>query len=127
MKDDMKILVAYDGSDQSKNALSEAIQIAKKFSGALTVFHCYWNESLEASMLMMKENEKRLKEASIKYEYKNDRTNTPPTRILSVADEGGFDLIVIGSRGMGGARAWMLGSVSNKVTAEANVPVLVVK
>ncbi len=47
--------------------------------------------------------------------------------ILRVAEEEGYDLIAIGSRGLGGAKAWLLGSVSNKVVSESDIPVLVAK
>jgi nucleotide-binding universal stress UspA family protein len=38
-----------------------------------------------------------------------------------------FDLITIGSRGMGGGKGWILGSVSSRVIEEAPCPLLVVK
>jgi nucleotide-binding universal stress UspA family protein len=37
------------------------------------------------------------------------------------------DLITIGSRGIGGGKAWVLGSVSRKVIEDAPCPVLVIK
>jgi nucleotide-binding universal stress UspA family protein len=39
----------------------------------------------------------------------------------------GFDIIIIGSKGMGGGKSWILGSVSRKVIEDAPCPVLVVK
>ena len=123
----MKILVAYDGSDHSKRALSEAIILTQKFSGSLTLLHCCWIESDQASMLLLKDVRGQLEAVGIKHEFSSVRTSTPHSSILLIAEEGGYDVIVIGSRGMGGARALLLGSVSNKVSSEATVPVIIVK
>ncbi len=51
----------------------------------------------------------------------------PGKVIVSEAEEGGFDLVVIGSRGLGGLAGLVLGSVSQHVVNESKVPVLVVK
>lgn len=54
-----------------------------------------------------------------------EETN-PGNQIVSYAHENNCDLIIMGSRGLGALRG-ILGSVSNYVLREANVPVLVVK
>lgn len=51
----------------------------------------------------------------------------PSDKIIETAREGNFDIIVMGSRGHGGIKEFFLGSVSSKVTSEANCPVLIVK
>ena len=51
----------------------------------------------------------------------------PAERIVEAAKEGKFDIIIMGSRGMGGAREFFLGSVSHRVAIEAPCPVLIVK
>jgi nucleotide-binding universal stress UspA family protein len=51
----------------------------------------------------------------------------PASMIVGEAAYGGFDLIVIGSRGLSGVRELVLGSVSHQVVNESKVPVLVVK
>ena len=48
-------------------------------------------------------------------------------KIVEVAKEGGFNLIVIGSRGLGGIKGFFLGSISDRVADEAPCPVLIVK
>jgi nucleotide-binding universal stress UspA family protein len=48
-------------------------------------------------------------------------------RIVDVAERKNFDLIVIGSRGMGSAKEIFLGSTSNYVLHKSKKPVLIVK
>jgi nucleotide-binding universal stress UspA family protein len=144
LKDDMKILVAYDGSSYSKKALDDTVEIAKRFSGSITVLNVYWDPTEEAheevvrtvedievrdrgSLRILDDLEPELKEAGVKYELRSERSNRPPEVILRIAKDEGFDFIAIGCRGMGGAKAWLLGSVSQKVVSEADRPVLVAK
>lgn len=50
----------------------------------------------------------------------------PPERLIRVADEEQADLIVVGTRGQGAARAALLGTVAGDLVARSPVPVLVV-
>jgi nucleotide-binding universal stress UspA family protein len=54
------------------------------------------------------------------------RFGNPTMEILSEAREWGPDLIVAGRRGLGRAKSLVLGSVSERLLHEANVPVLIV-
>lgn len=47
--------------------------------------------------------------------------------LLDYAKENGSDIIIIGSRGLGGIREFVLGSVSHNVVQHAQIPVLIVK
>jgi len=49
------------------------------------------------------------------------------TKILKASEEEEVDLIVIGSRGLGGLTGWFLGSVTNHVVNHCTKPILVVK
>jgi nucleotide-binding universal stress UspA family protein len=51
----------------------------------------------------------------------------PAEVILDYTKKNHNDLIVIGSRGLGGIREFVLGSVSHNVVQHARIPVLVVK
>ena len=48
-------------------------------------------------------------------------------RIVEIAEQKNFDLIVIGSRGMGAAKEVFLGSTSNFVLHKSKKPVLIIK
>lgn len=54
-------------------------------------------------------------------------TGDPAEEIVAVATERSADLIVLGSRGHGRLAGLLLGSVAQKVTADAACPVLVVR
>ena len=51
----------------------------------------------------------------------------PAEEIAKVANEEGFDLLVVGSRGLSTVKAFLLGSVSEKLSRLAKCPVLIVK
>ena len=127
MKHDLKILVAYDGSEQADKALSEAIDIAQKFSGSITLLHIAWEESDEASNNLLKDPQKRLKKSGVKHTIRSERDENTPWTIARISRNEGFDLITIGSRGIGRVKTWMMGSVSSGVCSMATCPVLIVK
>lgn len=127
MRDKMKILVGLDGSDYSTWALMEAISIAKKFSGHITVITVYKRGSKEeADKTQLKANQ-LLEEEKIDCNLLSILGSNPSRALVDTAENEKFDLIVVGSRGLGRAAAFLLGSVSKQVVTKANCDVLVVK
>lgn len=138
-----KILVAYDGSSLSRKAIAHASDLAERYGAALTVIHVYqvplvnngdfmvtlppdWSQQYMDHSFKVLEEAKGLVPGTVKAEFKlidGDPANT----ILDYADENGTDLIVLGSRGLGGIREFVLGSVSHNVMQHAKLPVLIVK
>ena len=55
------------------------------------------------------------------------REGDPADAILDVAEEIGADLIVVGNKGMTGARRFLLGSVPNKISHHAPCSVYIVR
>ena len=55
------------------------------------------------------------------------REGEPADAILDVAEEINADLIVVGNKGMTGARRFLLGSVPNKVSHHAPSSVIIVR
>jgi nucleotide-binding universal stress UspA family protein len=148
----MKILVCTDGSEQSQKAIEKAAMIAEGCKvDEVAIIHVYDTkedipfttesityEQMESLRKLMEEHEKErkkiLSEALKFFEGKNIKTHTilkeghPSHTIVSVAHEEGFDMIVLGSKGLGGLQRLFLGSVSNAVIQEVkNCSVLVVK
>jgi nucleotide-binding universal stress UspA family protein len=81
-----------------------------------------------------KYHKKILSDATKKVEEKSTVTlssmlveGRPADKIIEVAQKGKYDLIVIGSRGLGGIKEFFLGSVSDRVADEASCPVLIIK
>lgn len=139
MKDEMKILVPHDGSEHADKALTEAIDIAKRFSGAITVLHVYHNPRVEENQLrglsglkFLNDVEEHLKEAEVRHEIRIKHfkfafiENSPPVVILGVVEGEGFDLLAMGGRGLGG-KDWLLGSVASKLVSGANCNILLAK
>ena len=55
------------------------------------------------------------------------RLGDPVDVLLDVASERGVDLIVIGNKGMTGARRYWLGNVPNKISHHATTSVMIVR
>ena len=55
------------------------------------------------------------------------RQGDPADAILDVAEERGADLIVVGNKGMTGARRFLLGSVPNRVSHHAPCAVMIIR
>jgi nucleotide-binding universal stress UspA family protein len=151
----MKILVCMDGSENSKKTLEKACEIAKGCTvNEVGVIHVFDNRQDLSSLprdgspvtekdmekfrnLIARHKEERKKILSDALEcFERENINArailkeghPAHTITKVASEEGFDMIILGSRGMSGLRKVLLGSVSNAVIQEAsNCTVVVVK
>ena len=55
------------------------------------------------------------------------RQGDPAAEIVNAAKEGGFDIIVVGHKGMGKVREFFMGTISEKVAHLAICPVIIVK
>ena len=127
MKEKMKILVGIDGSDYSTWALMEAISIAKKFSGHVTVITVYKRGSEDEADKTKLKAKQLLGEEKIDCRLSSILGSNPSRALVDAAENEKFDLIVVGSRGLGSAASFLLGSVSKQVVTKANCDVLVVK
>lgn len=135
------ILLAVDGSENSMRAGKQAAQLASLIKG-VEVTVVYVSDFDEDS------NEQFHDGGSIEFELSRkkkiqpvrealDRENIyyktevmhgrPAPVIIELANDGNFDLVVIGSRGLNPISEMVLGSVSHKVVNHVHCPVLVVK
>jgi nucleotide-binding universal stress UspA family protein len=76
-------------------------------------------------VLSKAEREARNKKPELKVSTRFEK-GEPAEKIVEVAESGSFNLIVMGSRGLGG-RVSALGSVSSRVVDNASCPVMIVK
>ncbi len=144
-----KILVATDGSEPSKHAVEYAAISAEKWGaqlliltvvpppaviftyvGTLTADYSYDYEkslmSYHAAVLDDAKKSLKDKHPDLKVLTQIKKGNVS-TKILEALEDSEIDLIVIGSRGLGGISGWFLGSVTNHVINHCKKPILVVK
>ncbi|HUO41743.1 MAG TPA: universal stress protein [Methylomirabilota bacterium] len=141
-----RILVAVDGSPFAERALAQAVDLSRKYGARLLIVHVvlrrfYAVTPSEAGVLattvfvkemesegkkIIAKSEEVVKAAGVTYESKLVQ-GVPADEIVRIAQAEKVDLIVIGSRGLTEVRAFLLGSVSDKVTHHAKCPILIVK
>jgi len=127
MFEKIRVLVGVDGSLQSKRALAEAITIVKHFSGFVKVVTVADKGSEEKAKAILSEVSRELENECVSYEVALVVGSDAAKVLENVAKQGNFDLIVVGSRGLGGGISMLLGSVSKKIVGNAYCNVLVVK
>ncbi|MBX5328820.1 MAG: universal stress protein [Candidatus Bathyarchaeota archaeon] len=123
-----KILVGVDGSEYAEKALKQAIQIAQKFSAQVTVVNVYHAPTgQEVSQKILDKAKAILENNDVKFNLVSVLNPNTPKVITDMAEDEKFDLIVVGSRGIGAIHAYLIGSVCNKICYDSPVSVLVVK
>ena len=136
-----KILVAVDGSDNSKRATEHATHIAS-LCGKLKVDLLYVLDYDRTRTDIIHnigrhdlhiDRKKRLIPIEAVLEQKGItfdlviKHGEPAPTIINFANQGAYDLVVIGSRGLNSFQEMVLGSVSHKVAKRVHAPVLIVK
>ena len=133
-----KILLATDGSEDAQLAATTSVDLSKRLDAELHVvyvrhvldpgFESRMHEHAgEAAKNKLEEQVQKMKEASGEVTQAHARVGLPSAEILRLAEELGVGLIVMGSRGLGGIRRALMGSVSDSVVRHAHCPVLVVR
>lgn len=139
-----KILVPIDGSKNSKRALLEARRYGDYLDVEITLltvlkpvaphYYSYLELSKPDNRARLVEAAEALMKDSVELlGYPEDKVTTkirrgdPANEILEEANEGGYQLIIMGSRGLGIFSRSFLGSVSYKVLSHTNINVLIVK
>jgi nucleotide-binding universal stress UspA family protein len=139
-----KILVAYDGSLESEEAMKHAILLCEYFpTASLVVVHTFLLPTFMVGEAMISSSAEANTEAYTHAQEVVENAKSlvaslpnaaveliqgkPGESIVALSNDNFFDLIVIGSRGLGGVRELMLGSVSHYVVQHALIPVLVIK
>jgi nucleotide-binding universal stress UspA family protein len=131
-----RILVAYDGGLPARRALETAIEMTKKFEALLTVVSVVpthpgrspvdpWDDSAVHGR-ELDEAKALLAEHGVTAELL-EPFGDPAQTIERIAAEGGYDLVVVGSRGLGALSRVLQGSVSEHVATHAETPVLIAR
>lgn len=142
-----RIVVGTDGSETAAEAVRQAVDLAKLSGAQLEIVSAY-------APVRRRRIEGELQDAPADVQYEigpredvnlvlegaaaiakreNVPVQTHPVEadpadaILNIAEQTDADLIVVGNRGMTGARRFLLGSVPNNVSHHANCSVIIVR
>ncbi len=128
-----KLLVAVDGSSQAKKAAKYAFKLGKAYGASVTVLNVIGieppieREDERKSKEVLSHVEKIAKEAKANCKTKSRIDPIVHRGIIEEAEEGGCDLIVIGSKGLSGIKRMVMGSVAENVLRHAHCPVTVIR
>jgi nucleotide-binding universal stress UspA family protein len=130
-----KILLPTDGSTHSLKAAEYAAEISKQFDSETHILNVITKSTIrisrkreeKSSVQTLEETKDVFDRRNIKVIVRKLVRGNPAEIICKIAEEEGFDLIVIGSRGLSGMKAFFLGGVSDKVSRHAICPVLIVR
>lgn len=150
-----RILVAVDGSENSRRALNHAVELAEKFEARITLIHVYSpilpllpasnalssptvttasavvaakiaEDARKLGNKILEDAETIVKARGISVE-KVLKEGDAVKEIVAETERGGFGLVVVGHRGMSKLGELLLGSVSEGVGHKAPCPVMIVK
>jgi nucleotide-binding universal stress UspA family protein len=140
-----KVLLATDGSKSATHATQAAVELSKKTDSELHVLYVgepEWVEQQEDPALIaelgrqFEQGARQVLDAEVEKVRAVGGTvaevylrmgRRPAAEVVELAEELGAGLVVVGSRGLGGIRRALIGSVSDSVVRHAHCPVLVVR
>ena len=142
------IVVGTDGSETASEAVRQAIELAQPLGAKLQIVSAYepvspdrlrsdrievpkdlqWMINPREDVLaLLQAAREDARIAGLEQVETFARQGDAADAILDVAEENGSDLIVVGNKGMTGAKRFLLGSVPNKVSHHAPCSVLIIR
>jgi nucleotide-binding universal stress UspA family protein len=142
------IVVGTDGSETAQEAVRQAIDLAKLAGATLEIVSAYepvsaarlreeatevpkdlqWSVNPRADVdATLSEVAAQARTSGVENVRTFARQGDPADAILDVAEEQASDLIIVGNKGMTGAKRFLLGSVPNKVSHHAPCSVLIIR
>jgi nucleotide-binding universal stress UspA family protein len=142
-----QIVVGTDGSETAQEAVRQAIDLARQVGATLDVVSAYEPvpqsrlreerqqvpQDLEHTVCPREDVNATLADAAKEIEASGVEVNTfarqgdPADAIIDVAEEENADLIIVGNKGMTGAKRFLLGSVPNKISHHAPCSVMIIR
>ena len=143
-----RILVPVDFSPSSRAALDHAMFLADRFGAKVTVLHSWdlpgylhpdltvWSGDVSASLMehARKDAQQCMVEFSRDAKVDGDERVTtqvvsgaPYSTIIAAVEDGGFDLVVMGTHGRTGVAHLVMGSVAEKIVRHSPCPVMTVR
>jgi nucleotide-binding universal stress UspA family protein len=141
------IVVGTDGSETAREAVRQASELASRLGASIQLVSAYepvpegrlreerqevpedlqWMVNPREDVAStLEEAAEELKQAGVQVDT-HAREGDPADAILDVAEEKNADLIVVGNKGMTGAKRFLLGSVPNKVSHHAPCSVMIIR
>ena len=144
------ILVATDGSEEAALALTTAADLSKSTNSELHVAYVFptavqrpfpnpvlarpademeheLEEAMHQAQEFLDKQVEKVKGEGVEVAETHLVRGRPDREIVHLSEEIGAGLIVMGSRGLGGVRRALMGSVSDSVVRHAHCPVLIVR
>ena len=138
------IMVPYDKSEPANHAFEYALDLAKKYNSTISIVSCvviqvptdpYFGTAYMETTKLLREDalgsisklEPRLRESNISFKTEVLEVISTTESLISYAESHNVDLIVMGSRGLGGFKKLLLGSVATGVSQHSKCPVLITK
>jgi nucleotide-binding universal stress UspA family protein len=131
-----KLLVCVDGSKYSDEAVKHTVEIAKKFDSEITLMFAWAPpatggrtmvvhhdipdvemERLEGAITILRDNG---------LTYRIVKAIGNPAKEIIEESKKGYDLVIMGSRGLGAIEGFLLGSVTSRVSHHIDVPLMIV-
>ena len=145
-----KILLATDGSSEASLALTTAADLAKNTDSELHVAYVFptavqrpfpssitarprevqereLEEAMQQAQHFLDQQVDRVKQEGVSVAEAHLVRGRPDRELIELSEEIGAGLIIMGSRGLGGVRRALMGSVSDSVVRHAHCPVLIVR
>jgi nucleotide-binding universal stress UspA family protein len=129
-----------DGSDASMHAVRKALEIADAMGGEVTLAHVVphvfvpaevpfdsgrlADEALRGGEIMLTQAAAELGRPAMS---RVCLKGTPAESLAELADTGGYDLIVVGSKGRGAVARMLIGSTTDRLVHISRKPILVVR
>lgn len=131
-----RILVAYDGGEPARKALETAIDLASSHDATISVvsvvpFHPGrapmdpWDDAAVHAQAL-DEAKQILGEHGMTADLL-EPIGDPAATIERIADDGGYDTVVVGSRGLGAVSRFLQGSVSGHVATHTRATVVIAR
>jgi len=145
-----KILLATDGSSEASLALTTAADMAQSTNSELHVAYVFptavqrpfpnpitsrpreeleheLEEAMQQAQHFLDQQVERVKKEGVGVAETHLVRGRPDRELVHLSEEIGAGLIIMGSRGLGGVRRALMGSVSDSVVRHAHCPVMIVR
>ena len=139
-----KIVLAYDGSEHSANALNWTVDFARQTGAETDIVMILEKPTVypleemgqyihmeaaykEKLTMLINTAEEAFRAQQLKERAVIISGNDPAEEIINHAQQNAADLIICGTRGFGGFKTLLLGSVAHRLVTYSTVPVLVIR